>query len=716
MSEVGRRRLWVLAGSRPWAVATAREHLAGGDTFWISDAVPQDFTGSVAAQARRLLGREIDVLVFDAYAGFDPEAFGAAVGAVRGGGRVVLLTPPLAQWPTFVDPEHLRIAVHPYGAADVSGRYLRRLAVLVRADSALRLVEEGTALPEPEPLAAAVAAADGPCRSADQAAAVAAVCEVAHGHRHRPLVLTSDRGRGKSAALGIAAAQLMHGGTLHIVVTAPRRGAVDALFEHAARLLPGAQWERGTLVWGGSRLEFVAPDALLLQPSPADLLLVDEAAAIPTPLLERLLAHHARIVFATTVHGYEGTGRGFAVRFHAVLARRTPGWRALRLETPIRWAADDPVERFVFRALLLDAAPAADAAAVAAQGCVVERLDRDRLAADEPTLTQLFGLLVLAHYRTSPLDLRHLLDGPNVTVWAVRCGATIVATALTVREGGFDPALARAVYQGRRRPRGHLIAQSLAVHSGFEAAPLLSGERVMRIAVHPARQRRGVGAQLLQAVTDWARDAGCDYLGASFGVTAGLLTFWRRQAMLPVRLGMTRDAASGTHSVIVMRPLSVAGTACYEAIRQRFSGQLPTFVSEVVPDVDADLVAALLQGAAPPAERSDVLDTQDWRDVMSFAFGRRGYETCLVALRKLVAALLGDGSLAQRLTPDAYALLFDRVVRRTDWAALAARHGLAGRAAVEAALRDALRRLLAGVQHPVVREESAHYDGGPTVR
>ena len=52
-----------------------------------------------------------------------------------------------------------------------------------------------------------------------------------------------------------------------------------------------------------ARTEFVAPDALLLHPSPAALLLVDEAAAIPTPLLERMLAHHARIVFATTGHG-----------------------------------------------------------------------------------------------------------------------------------------------------------------------------------------------------------------------------------------------------------------------------------------------------------------------------------------------------------------------------------------------------------------------------
>ena len=47
-----------------------------------------------------------------------------------------------------------------------------------------------------------------PCRTADQQRAVDAVVRVVTGHRRRPVVLTSDRGRGKSAAFGIAAAQL----------------------------------------------------------------------------------------------------------------------------------------------------------------------------------------------------------------------------------------------------------------------------------------------------------------------------------------------------------------------------------------------------------------------------------------------------------------------------------------------------------------------------
>jgi tRNA(Met) cytidine acetyltransferase len=211
-----------------------------------------------------------------------------------------------------------------------------------------------------------------------------------------------------------------------------------------------------------------------------------------------MLVQHGRIVFATTVHGYEGTGRGFEVRFRAVLDRITPGWRALRLSTPIRWAEDDPLERLIAQALLLDAEPAPDEPSrrnqrpMRSRRNCFEALDRDRLAADEPLLRQVFGLLVLGHYQTRPADLRHLLDGPNMGVSILRSGDTLLATALTAREGALPEDLLAPIFEGRRRPRGHLLPQTLSAHAGLFDAPRLGFMRIVRIACTPPRGDGGL--------------------------------------------------------------------------------------------------------------------------------------------------------------------------------------------------------------------------------
>ncbi|MEW6647583.1 MAG: GNAT family N-acetyltransferase [Pseudomonadota bacterium] len=691
------RQVWVLAGGREWA-RTVAMHYACDGMLWLGEP-PAGAPGGAAREAHKWLGRELDLLVIDAWAGFDVEAFGAASGALRGGGLLLLLTPPLAEWPHYADPEYARIAVHPHTPADVSGRFLARFVRLLQSHD-IRVLGEADALP-----AWQATPGNHPANwhTADQQAALEAIMAMAQAAAPVPLVLTSDRGRGKSAVLGMAAAQLLRQGTHRIVVTAPRLAAVETLFEHAARnterradfsppaeLLMKADGGLKSALRSApdesAGIRFVAPDELLHTLPGADLLLVDEAAAIPAPLLERLLAHYPRSVFATTLHGYEGTGRGFAVRFQRVLNERAPGWRSVRLTEAIRWPENDPLERFVFDALLLDAQAADDTQmrGVAAGACSIERVERDVLLADDALLHQLFGLLVLAHYRTSPLDLRHLLDGPNVSVWLMRRQGQVVATALTVREGGFDEALAAAIYRGERRPRGHLIPQSLALHSGFVAAPLLSGERIMRIAVHPAAQQRGLGTRLLQAILEQAQGDDLDFVGASFGASAELLAFWQRAAFVPVRLGLTREASSGAHSVIVLRPLSVAGEQLFVAARERFLAHLPALLRDGMEEVDADVAAMLRQGAH--ADDGAELDAQDWRDVESFVQGWRGYEVCQVAVRKLVRATIDQAVLdaVQR------ELLQHKVLLCEPWESVIAARGYSGRAQALAALRTAV--------------------------
>jgi tRNA(Met) cytidine acetyltransferase len=674
------RQLLVVAGGREWGHELAQQALATlpGDWCWIGDSGAGGAHRVAVAQAHTLLGGEWQGLIYDARAGFDPDAFGAAAGTLRAGGLLLLLTPPLAEWGDYPDPQRRRITVYPYSEAQVGGRYLQRLARLLGAAPEVSLIEQGAPLPPLPHVSTPVTAAtpeDEECATAEQLAAVEALCRVARGHRHRPLVLLSDRGRGKTAALGLAAARLLQQGGRRIVVTAPRLAAVTPLFAHAAARLPGATASRGLLrLANGGELRFVPPDQLLREATPCDLLLVDEAAAIPAPLLERLLRRHPRIAFATTVHGYEGTGRGFELRFRRVLDAVTPEWRQRRLEQPVRWAAGDPLERLVFRLLLLDAEPASDeaVAAIPLDACRIERLDRTALAADGPLLSQLFGLLVLAHYRTSPGDLRNLLDGPNLQITMLCHQQTVLATALVAREGGLDAALSQQVYAGERRLRGNLLPQSLATHAGLAEAPRLSAARVMRIAVHPARQGEGLGQRLLAGVAAQATAEGVDYLGASFGADERLLDFWRHGDCLPVRVGFKREASSGAHAVMVMRPLTPQGEQLYALARQRLASQLTTLLSEPLAGLEAGLVVRLLHHSGTPRA-----DEMAWADGCSFALAQRDYGNCLHGLQQILLFALGDAPAL--LTATQQTLAIAKVLQRRPWAELVETMGLAGR-------------------------------------
>ncbi|MEA3291102.1 MAG: tRNA(Met) cytidine acetyltransferase TmcA domain-containing protein, partial [Pseudomonadota bacterium] len=435
------RGIAVLAGDRKWSATAAQALLSTTplrEILWIGSDAPGDADFLPPGRALSLLGKEFDAVVYDARAGFDPDAFGAVAGTIRGGGLLLLTTPPLKTWPDFTDPEYRRITVAPCQPENVTGRFLRRAVRVFRDNAEPTLIEQQgqdyivrrgqtdrparTPLDTPPP----------PYRTLDQQQAVEAVIKVITGQRRRPVVLTSDRGRGKSAALGLAAANLMRGTARHILVTGPGVEAVDPLFRHAGQQLKNARGGRGTLHCGDATLRFHPPDQILRDHPQTDLLLVDEAAAIPIPLLEQLLERYSRIAFATTVHGYEGTGRGFELRFRHILDRKTRGWRALQMEAPIRWATDDPLERFTFRLLMLDAAVAPEAAlrSIRPEACKIERIDRERLLEDENSLSELFGLLVFAHYRTRPYDLRHLLDGPNLSIYLMRYREHVVGAVL----------------------------------------------------------------------------------------------------------------------------------------------------------------------------------------------------------------------------------------------------------------------------------------------
>ncbi|SMO45078.1 tRNA(Met) cytidine acetyltransferase TmcA [Halorubrum cibi] len=680
--RANQRRLLVLAGDRDRGIDAAYDAIeaVGVDDERVSIVSTREgfrFERVAPRAADELLGRTREVVVLDCHGRFVPNALGRAAGAVDGGGLLVLLTPPLEDWPERRDGFDESLAVPPFALADVTGRFRERLVGTIRTHPGVAVVDLGEAesgatgpgatrsgttgseatirrdgltdppaararSPPGRPATATFpAAVYEACLTADQSRGVRALESLATPGS--AVVIESDRGRGKSSAAGLAAGALALAGH-DVLVTAPAFRNAAEVFARAREVVgAGAddvEDDRTIRVADGGRVRFLPPAAAAELPDDPDCVVVDEAAALPVRLLERFLSAPA-VAFCTTVHGYEGAGRGFSVRFRDRLAESEFAVRDVRLDEPIRYARDDPVESWIARALLLDARPSVPEAVAGTTVADVgyRTLPPDELLSDETLLGEAFGLLVAAHYRTEPNDLARLLDAPNLVARALVSGDRVVAVALLAREGGLDPETRAGMYEGER-VRGNMVPDVLTSQLRDESAAESRGLRTVRIAVHHALRGRGIGSRLLEEVHD-EFDEEVDHFSVGFGATPRLLRFWRRAGYRSVHLSTTRNDASGEHSAIMLRPESDAGKALLDRHAIAFRDRERDALSDAHRDVDADAARGVLAACSAPV--SVDLTDHEWRAVVAASFGPGMYDVAPGAFRDLAIATLTGG-------------------------------------------------------------------------
>ncbi|NPU94321.1 MAG: tRNA(Met) cytidine acetyltransferase [Gammaproteobacteria bacterium] len=699
-----RWRLPVLVqGSHEQCLRWCVDCLPVRDVLWVSKSTPSGGWQLPPGKANHELGREADCVVVDLFDGLNVDTLAAVAGMVRAGGCLVLLGPPLEQWGDFPDPEYDRIRVEPFAADAVRRHFLTRLARRLAMDARVaRVICDGGA---EWPLLVEAPVADQPadesadaarwpddlgCAHAEQRAAVDAILQVAQGHRRRPLVLQADRGRGKSAALGIAAGILLQEGK-RIIITAPRPESVECLRRFA---------RRGAGSRADFQLTFIAPDLLSQSTPEADLVLVDEAAAIAPVLLQGWLRRYSRMVFATTVQGYEGTGRGFAIRFAQSLDQLAPGWKKRELNQPVRWDAGDPLEAALNDLLLLDACSETvlpeHFSGIHQQP--LEEITPHLGELPDADLRALFGLLVSAHYRTRPGDLRTLMDGPNVRTFVLRGDGAILAVVMVADEGGLPADLRQGILDGKRRPHGHVLPQTLAVHLNVADALVQRSWRVVRIAVHSQARRLGIGRACLVQLEALARQENVALLGSLFAASADVLAFWQSCGFSTLRVGITPEATSGSHPVLVARALNEPGAALLAQARQRFEHTFLTGLADSHPDLPASLVLAAWGSAQQPAPCRP--DTADQLDLQHFIAGHKTYENAAAALWRYLHFWLHVHALHALLKPEEQTLLVGKILQKQPWDELAHRIGYSGVRDARERLRKVLQRLQAELGEP----------------
>ena len=596
-------------------------------------------------KGQQLLGQECRLLIIDYREMLDANSLTSALGTLRGGGLAIFLL-----------------------TDEVPGDYAS--AWLSRAFEQLLVVAQNNPLPA-LPSAGSITGVHSPF--AQQNEAIVRIEKVLSGHRRRPLVLTADRGRGKTSALGIAAATLISTKKIRIIVTSPSVNNLTPLFDHAERLLPLAQRSKFALHLQDSSVEFIAPDELLREKPQCDLLLVDEAAAIPMSMLFALVEHYHRAVFSTTIHGYEGCGRGFTLKFQSWLRQYRPGTSFFHMDTPIRWALNDPLEQWQYTTFLLNA-DLCDVETLTSTDNCLRQISQQTLFESPQLLRACFALLVNAHYQTSPNDLMLILSDPAMKLFAIFDGDVCIGCIIGVEEGGLSPELIQQIQQGIRRPKGHLVATTLANHLALDVAAIVSSFRIMRIAVHPNWQRHAIGSSMLaqlETLTNY------QFYSTSYGATESLVKFWLSNQFRPVKLGSQRDQASGCHSLVMVK----GAVNWIVQAEQLFRSSLSYQLKDSLKDIDIALVSHLMQHCQSKVIECDALKM---RLIQSYIMGGTNYEN--------VAAFIEQYMLASGEYMSC-PLIIRKVVQQWTWTECAQAFGFSGRKQTEMALRQELELL-----------------------
>lgn len=663
--------------------------------------------------SEKYLGTTFDVLVLDLVNDLKPNDVGRLVGVVRGGGLVVFLTPNWSAWDEAKTVFKMGLTVP--GHPEPRHVFIRWFKLKLRVHDGIYAYDadndeviKAKDLEAPEAKPKPIEPPENPVFPAklyklaltqDQVRVIKAMESfVEKPKRKRVLIVTADRGRGKSCAVGIGLVGLAHElrkykHRVRILLTAPSLSNVQSLMELALKAAEELGLDPKPVKRGGNVIEIQGKGFSLEYWDPidvvklsGDVVAVDEASGIHVPLLHAIWRKHKRLVFAATIHGYEGAGRGFSVRFLSEI-KKDPKTelRQIEMKEPIRYAVNDPIEEWLFKTLLLDAEPAnldeADHADISSGNLEYVKLDPEWLFSPEgeETLRQLFGIYVLAHYRNEPDDLGMLADAPHhsIRVLRTRTGGKVVCSVQVAEEGGLDDGLVDELLRGGKIP-GNILPDRLLKHLRLREFGKTKGWRIVRIATHPAVQGKGVGSRMLEELYRECVERGYDWLGSGFGVNYELLKFWLKNGFYPLHMSPDRNPVSGEYTVLVLKPVK---PELYEVVvrsSREFKLKLLSGLRDTYRDFETDIALLMLKHgpAVIPEYKPELTNIQVDR-LWVYAYGPMTYEAACDAVYELAKAFwLQAGSERPELEEAQEYVLVSKVLQAKPWEVVASELGI----------------------------------------
>ncbi len=612
----------------------------------------------------RIMGTTWDFLVIDFRKDFRPNDLGRLIEVVRGGGLIILLIPEKNKWISMITPFHKDMIVKPYNESDLKPIFIKHFISTLESSHGIFFINsqgkligqdfkspfvERPPIKIPEDIAFDKDIYNI-CYTQDQVDFLYLVDKISE--YGGSIVVTADRGRGKSTALGISIAGYiykkgMEGKFVKVAVTAPESTNVKELFNFVARVFYKKNIKFKSIKKSGVTVNIESKYGSVSYFSPIeifrnnfDLLVVDEASGIPVGLLSGYAEKYRFTIFSATLHGYEGAGRGFQIRFLPSLKKlKKERYAEIRMTQPIRYNELDPIENWVYNALFLNSDPAE----IIENEKIIPKRTRyikinleDWFLKKKDKLREYIGIYIYAHYRNRPNDIMILCDAPHHFARCLTYKGHVVNSLHLCFEGNMDENDIRKTLSGEP-PSGNLIPSVIIrYYPPFIDFARLKGMRIVRIATHPQLMNRGIGSRALEKVINEGINEDLDWIGSSFGATEQLLRFWVRNGFYPIYLSPIRNPVSGEFSTIVIKPITSQALNMTRELRIEFKKLLLETLVDSHFLLEEELAYLLLSSDIDTIFISPNLSENQIGRLKEYVYGALHYGGAYDAIRELV--------------------------------------------------------------------------------
>eukprot|EP00702_Spironucleus_salmonicida_P007154 EST48445.1 N-acetyltransferase-like protein [Spironucleus salmonicida] len=449
----------------------------------------------------------------------------------------------------------------------------------------------------------------------------------------KTIFIKAARGRGKSALIGLSLGAAISQQATNILVFAPNASNVQTLFEFAIKSIAALGYQEhvdyktqktsslelaeivGIDIFKTHKqtIRYIDPENVAMGGngilSLADLIIVDEAAAMPVDVMNEILKAESFVIVSSTVHGYEGSGRALTLKvLQNVQQRKSKGFQLIQydLTTPIRYNSGDRIEQWLYDLLLLDCEKSLDnhlksqkPSFAPVEQTTLFQLSRDTLfsgeAQSENYLKLIWSIFVTSHYKNQPNDIQLLSDSPSSRLFVLLAPITDptqlplpICVIHASIEGDLPLIAVEKSLNKQLREDGNMVPWLLSQQFQQPSLSSKTTIRIVRIATNPFFMQRGYGQQAVQQLQklysnqisisklservdrdmqnhkigsslpplllklDQVSVEKIDYLSVAFGLSSSLFIFYRKLNFLPFYLKASKSHETGENSILMI--------------------------------------------------------------------------------------------------------------------------------------------------------------------